>query len=247
MTTQLEWSGLNDAAGADARGHGRAHARPSGADGADAGLPAHVAARAPRDAAPHGPSGSHHPAAGVRGPRDVVSRGERARRTHQEACWLIRSSEKSREPWGRWRCCSTSPPAHRAPRSSSRTRCRHRAAPCTPRWCSSRPRRWPRSGAWCCGSTSAAWASSAGAWDNGRGELDDFRAAVDYMAASHPGVEIWAAGFSFGSYIALTVGAADPRVCTLIAHRASGGSLRLRGGAAIGQSRSSSFTASATS
>jgi alpha/beta superfamily hydrolase len=57
---------------------------------------------------------------------------------------------------------------------------------------------------------------SAGAWDNGRGELDDFRAAVDYMAAQHPGVEIWAAGFSFGSYVALTVGAADPRICALI-------------------------------
>ena len=57
---------------------------------------------------------------------------------------------------------------------------------------------------------------SAGAWDNGKGELDDYRAAVDYMAAQHPGVEIWAAGFSFGSYIALTAGAADPRVCTLI-------------------------------
>lgn len=57
---------------------------------------------------------------------------------------------------------------------------------------------------------------SAGSWDNGKGELDDFRAAVDYMAAAHPGVEIWAAGFSFGSYIALTAGAADPRVCALI-------------------------------
>jgi uncharacterized protein len=57
---------------------------------------------------------------------------------------------------------------------------------------------------------------SAGAWDNGKGELDDFRAAVDFMAAAHPGVEIWAAGFSFGSYIALTAGAADPRVCALI-------------------------------
>jgi alpha/beta superfamily hydrolase len=57
---------------------------------------------------------------------------------------------------------------------------------------------------------------SAGAWDHGKGELDDYRAAVDYMAAQHPGVEIWAAGFSFGSYVALTVGATDPRVCTLI-------------------------------
>ena len=58
---------------------------------------------------------------------------------------------------------------------------------------------------------------SAGAWDNGRGELDDYRAALDYMAAQHPGLEIWAAGFSFGSYVATTVGADDPRVCTLIA------------------------------
>jgi len=57
---------------------------------------------------------------------------------------------------------------------------------------------------------------SAGTWDNGRGELDDYRAAVDYMAGQHPGLEIWAAGFSFGSYIALTVGATDPRICALI-------------------------------
>ena len=58
---------------------------------------------------------------------------------------------------------------------------------------------------------------SAGNWDHGKGELDDYRAAVDYMAAQHPGLEIWAAGFSFGSYVALSVGAADPRICTLIA------------------------------
>lgn len=57
---------------------------------------------------------------------------------------------------------------------------------------------------------------SAGAWDNGRGELDDYRAAVDYMAGQHPGLEIWAAGFSFGSYIALTVGATDARICALV-------------------------------
>jgi len=57
---------------------------------------------------------------------------------------------------------------------------------------------------------------SAGTWDNGRGELDDFRAAVDYMETNYTGLEMWAAGFSFGSYIALTAGAADPRVCALI-------------------------------
>ena len=64
---------------------------------------------------------------------------------------------------------------------------------------------------------------SAGVWDNGRGELDDYRAAVACMATQYPGVEIWAAGFSFGSYIAMTVGADDaPR---LRAHRdrAAGG------------------------
>lgn len=58
---------------------------------------------------------------------------------------------------------------------------------------------------------------SAGAWDEGPGEMDDFRAAVNYMAAEYPGLEIWAAGFSFGSYIATTVGARDDRICALIA------------------------------
>ena len=58
---------------------------------------------------------------------------------------------------------------------------------------------------------------SAGAWDNGRGELDDYRAAVAFMAAQYPDLEMWAAGFSFGSYIAMTAGSDDARVCALIA------------------------------
>jgi hypothetical protein len=58
---------------------------------------------------------------------------------------------------------------------------------------------------------------SAGTWDQGRGEMDDFRAAVEYMAAEYAGLEMWAAGFSFGSYIATTVGAGDDRICALIA------------------------------
>ena len=57
---------------------------------------------------------------------------------------------------------------------------------------------------------------SAGAWDEGRGEKDDFLAAIDFIASRYPGTEVWAAGFSFGSYIAMTVGAADERVCALI-------------------------------
>ena len=59
--------------------------------------------------------------------------------------------------------------------------------------------------------------ASAGTWDNGRGETDDYRAAVAYMGAKHPDLEIWAAGFSFGAYIATTVGVDEDRVCALIA------------------------------
>lgn len=58
---------------------------------------------------------------------------------------------------------------------------------------------------------------SAGSWDRGRGELDDYRAALTFMAEQHPGLQLWAAGFSFGSYIAATAGADDDRVCALIA------------------------------
>jgi alpha/beta superfamily hydrolase len=59
--------------------------------------------------------------------------------------------------------------------------------------------------------------ASAGGWDEGKGEQDDYRAALDFMASRHPGLELWAAGFSFGSYVATIVGADDPRVCALIA------------------------------
>ena len=57
---------------------------------------------------------------------------------------------------------------------------------------------------------------SAGAFDQGEGEMPDFRPALDYMAARYPGVPLWAAGFSFGSWVALEVGAADDRVSALI-------------------------------
>lgn len=58
---------------------------------------------------------------------------------------------------------------------------------------------------------------SPGAFDGGRGEQDDFRAAVDFAASRYPGLDIWAAGASFGAYVALAAGAADDRVCALIA------------------------------
>jgi alpha/beta superfamily hydrolase len=57
---------------------------------------------------------------------------------------------------------------------------------------------------------------SAGMFDRGEGEMEDFRAALDYMARRYPGTPLWAAGFSFGSWVALEVGAVDDRVQVLI-------------------------------
>ena len=58
--------------------------------------------------------------------------------------------------------------------------------------------------------------SSEGEFDQGEGEMADFRAALDFMAARYPGLPLWAAGFSFGSWVALETGAEDPRVTVLI-------------------------------
>jgi alpha/beta superfamily hydrolase len=57
---------------------------------------------------------------------------------------------------------------------------------------------------------------SAGDFDRGEGEMEDFKAALDYMASRYPGVPLWSAGFSFGSWVALEVGADDDRVTALI-------------------------------
>jgi alpha/beta superfamily hydrolase len=56
---------------------------------------------------------------------------------------------------------------------------------------------------------------SDGTFAEGVGELDDFRAGLDFMAARYPGVPLWAAGVSFGSWVAMTAGAQDDRVTTL--------------------------------
>ena len=58
--------------------------------------------------------------------------------------------------------------------------------------------------------------ASAGQFTNGPGEMDDFRAALTAINEKYPEVPLWAAGMSFGSWVALTVGAEDPRVSTLI-------------------------------
>jgi uncharacterized protein len=58
--------------------------------------------------------------------------------------------------------------------------------------------------------------ASAGSFSDGPGEMDDFRAALDFMQPQYPGAPLWAAGMSFGAWVALTVGAEDPRVSTLV-------------------------------
>jgi alpha/beta superfamily hydrolase len=58
--------------------------------------------------------------------------------------------------------------------------------------------------------------ASAGAFTDGPGEMDDVRAALDYMQAQYPGAPLWTGGMSFGSWVALTVGAEDPRVSALL-------------------------------
>ena len=58
--------------------------------------------------------------------------------------------------------------------------------------------------------------ASAGSFTNGPGEIEDFRAALDFMHDRYPSARMWAGGMSFGSYVGMTAGAADPRVSTLI-------------------------------
>ncbi len=57
---------------------------------------------------------------------------------------------------------------------------------------------------------------SAGQFDQGQGEQEDFMAALDYMAARYPAAKLWAAGFSFGAWVALEAGAVADGVSALI-------------------------------
>jgi alpha/beta superfamily hydrolase len=58
--------------------------------------------------------------------------------------------------------------------------------------------------------------ASAGLFDRGEGEREDFLAALEFVQARYPGTPVWAAGFSFGAWIALETGADDPGVSVLI-------------------------------
>jgi alpha/beta superfamily hydrolase len=58
---------------------------------------------------------------------------------------------------------------------------------------------------------------SEGRFTGGPGEHEDFAAVLDAAAARYPSLPIWAVGYSFGAWIAVDVGAADPRVAVLVA------------------------------
>ena len=58
--------------------------------------------------------------------------------------------------------------------------------------------------------------ASDGTYDRGRGEEDDVSAALDYLEAQFPDIPLLTAGFSFGAWVGLRKGCADPRVVELI-------------------------------
>jgi alpha/beta superfamily hydrolase len=57
---------------------------------------------------------------------------------------------------------------------------------------------------------------SEGVHDRGRGELQDSLALLDWMRRRHPEAEAWAAGFSFGSWVASRLAASEPAVKRLL-------------------------------
>ena len=57
---------------------------------------------------------------------------------------------------------------------------------------------------------------SAGAFDRGEGELEDARTALRFLRGRYPAARRWAAGFSFGSWVASRLAASEPDVERLL-------------------------------
>jgi len=58
--------------------------------------------------------------------------------------------------------------------------------------------------------------TSTGSYDGGVGERDDLRDAIGWLEERYPSLPLVVGGFSFGSKVALGVGAEDPRVVGLL-------------------------------
>ena len=57
---------------------------------------------------------------------------------------------------------------------------------------------------------------STGSYGQGVTEIEDAQAALDFMAARHPELPLWIAGFSFGARVGLLAGMRDARVSKLL-------------------------------
>jgi alpha/beta superfamily hydrolase len=57
---------------------------------------------------------------------------------------------------------------------------------------------------------------SRGTHDGGPGEMDDYRAALEYLSAHYSDLPLWAAGMSFGAWVAWNVSLDDSRVPLLL-------------------------------
>jgi alpha/beta superfamily hydrolase len=57
---------------------------------------------------------------------------------------------------------------------------------------------------------------SEGQHDGAGGEDEDARAVLDWLAARHPGLPLWAAGFSFGARTVASLGVQEPRIARVI-------------------------------
>ena len=58
--------------------------------------------------------------------------------------------------------------------------------------------------------------TSTGSFDEGIGEKDDLRSAIEWLEERHPTLPLVVGGFSFGSMVALSVGAEDERAVALL-------------------------------
>lgn len=57
---------------------------------------------------------------------------------------------------------------------------------------------------------------STGSFDQGLGEKDDVTAAIDWLESRYRGLPLALAGYSFGAWVGLQVGCADPRIQALV-------------------------------